>query len=456
MAGAKLRGRWWLAAASIGAWLSGIVGACAGVPPCEKNSDCTYGHYCQEGECLQDCDPDLDPEIDCPKAHVCNQNGQCEFPGNGGGGAGAGPGGGDPGGGGAGGTATGVGGVGGTATGTGGTGGSPTGTGGGPTKGELDSCTASNECLGGLVCKPLTKSGAQRCTKACSSDAQCPRGTRCIDDGTGLHCLGIDVGRSCSAASQCNFACIQPANYCTLECNSGFDCPNGYGCMPVGNPAVNVCVRAEALCSPSDTSGCIAPAACDLSPNLILGSCTTTCNTAADCPKRAAPLTPWTCDGLCRRPADVFGPLPGGFTPTEWHCDAGFNPVVLCNDAQHINFAQFTVPPPPAVDCSSSFTTPGVAGDSCVNSCRYQGGCSHGYACVAVGGVGNERIGLCLPTGPKEPGVACSSNTECAFGYCSNNVCSRDCTLDDVCPGGLTCVAAGGPPVEGQPFKRCE
>jgi hypothetical protein len=91
-----------------------------------------------------------------------------------------------------------------------------------------------------------------------------------------------------------------------------------------------------------------------------------------------------------------------------------------------------------------------------VNSCRYQGGCSYGYACVAVGGISNERIGLCLPVGAKEPGVACSSNTECAFGYCYNNVCSRDCTSDGLCPGGLTCSNGPTPNVEGMTFRRCQ
>ena len=59
---------------------------------------------------------------------------------------------------------------------------------------------------------------------------------------------------------------------------------------------------------------------------------------------------PWTCDGggICRRPGDVYGPLPGGYTPTEWHCDASQNPAVLCNDAQHMNFTQFTVPAAPS------------------------------------------------------------------------------------------------------------
>jgi hypothetical protein len=95
-----------------------------------------------------------------------------------------------------------------------------------------------------------------------------------------------------------------------------------------------------------------------------------------------------------------------------------------------------------------------------VDSCRYQGGCPFGYACTAVGGLGMTRIGLCLPTGTGEVGAACAVDAECVFGYCSGPVsagkCSRDCTYDGLCPTGSTCLAAGGPAVEGVAFKRCQ
>ncbi len=438
---------------------------CAGVPPCERNSDCAEG-YCVDGECKVDC---VVAEFDCPKGYICNALGQCEYAGPwfGGSGPAGGTGGSFTGtsGGAAGATATGgsgaTGGGGSSVGGIGGGGPNPGGGGQGGSAGLLqllEVCSSDPECEGSLVCRAMVVSGTKRCTLSCLSDAQCPSGTRCLDPGGGAHCLGIDAGRYCNSATLCNFACLQPQNYCTLPCTNGGDCPNGYGCMPVGSPAQNACVKTEAMCSPSDTSACIAPAACDLSPSLILGSCTTACNTSADCPWRANPQTAWTCDGLCRRPNDVYGPLPGGFTPVEYHCDEYSQPVALCNDGrnQHIDFVQFIIPTPPAVDCQSSYTTAGVAGDACVNSCRYQGGCAYGFACTALGALGNERIGLCLPTGLGELGASCSAHTQCAFGYCNNGFCSRDCTADDVCPGAMTCTPGGAPPVEGMTFKRCE
>jgi len=226
--------------------------------------------------------------------------------------------------------------------------------------------------------------------------------------------------------------------------------------MGVGSPAQRVCVKAEAYCNAQQTTDCIAPAACDETTKMIIGGCTLACNTAADCPRRAAGLPAWTCNGLCRRPSDVSGSLPGGYTPAQYACNA-FNQVInLCNDGLHINFDTFTIPPNPSVNCNSLNTTDGLPGDACLDSCRYQGGCSYGFACTAVGNIASQRAGLCLPTGFVEVGAACTKHGDCVFGYCSNNKCSRDCTLDGVCPTGSSCVAVSGPTVEGMTFRRCE
>jgi hypothetical protein len=301
----------------------------------------------------------------------------------------------------------------------------------------------------------MAPNAAKRCTRACIANTDCLTQTRCINVAGENLCVWEDTGRICNNAQACNFACLISQQYCTTNCTSGADCPNGYGCMNVQNQ--NICVKAEAPCGPGDTAACIAPAACDTSASLVVAGCTLVCNTASDCPQRAAGLAPWSCQGgICARPGDVLGPLEGGATPAQYACDANSQPVNMCNDAQHIDFVAFNIPPPPVVNCNSPTTTDGAPGDSCVDSCRYQGGCRWGFACVAIGGIGNGRIGLCIPTGSGEPGAACANDTQCVFGYCSKNKCSRDCTADGICPGGLACVAVGGPPVEGQAFRRCE
>jgi hypothetical protein len=306
-----------------------------------------------------------------------------------------------------------------------------------------------------LLCRSDFKGGLGRCTRSCSSNTDCYGGRRCeLIDGAKVCVMG-DVGRTCSAANDCNFACLLNQQYCTTTCKTGLDCPNGYACQPVGSPAQNVCARVAAPCD-SNGSACIAPAACDASFGLLVASCTAACSTAADCPQRAPGLPPWTCDGLCRRPSDVLGPLPGGSTPTQYACNSGGAPVNLCNDGQHIDFQAFDIPKPPAVNCSSPVTTSGSPNDSCVDSCRYEGGCPWGFTCTAVGNINNSRIGLCLVNGGSPVGASCASNIECAHGYCVSGKCSRDCTADGLCPTGSTCTAAGGPPAQGLPFKRCQ
>jgi hypothetical protein len=228
--------------------------------------------------------------------------------------------------------------------------------------------------------------------------------------------------------------------------------------MGVGSPPTKVCVKAEVPCASGSAGACIGPAFCDESPELVVGGCTTACSSAFDCPQRAAGLPPWTCDGtLCRRPSDVSGPLQNGSTPAQYACNGQSVVVNVCNDNQHLDFNAFAIPNPPQVSCAATMTTDGIPTDSCVDSCRYEGGCSFGFACVAVGGVGNARIGLCLPAGAGEVGTPCTHDSQCAFAYCTAaNTCSRDCTADGVCPGGTQCLAGGGPAVEGQAFRRCQ
>jgi hypothetical protein len=312
----------------------------------------------------------------------------------------------------------------------------------------------------GLVNGPGSAYGVglpTRCTKSCAASADCMTGTRCTAVGAESYCVVSDVGRACAAAGSCNFACLTAQGYCTEKCQTGSDCPNGYGCQAVGAPAINVCVKAEAPCGPADTAACIAASACDTGAANIVAGCTLACGSAADCPQRALGLAPWTRNGVCGRPADVYGPLSTG-ERASYACNASSTVVNVCNDGQHIDFGSFTIPTPPVFACGGAMTTDGALGDTCVDSCRYQGGCTHGYGCTAVGSVSGGRIGLCLPAGTGEVGAPCSSDGACAFAYCNrtSGKCSRDCSADGLCPTGSTCKAGGGPPVEGLPFRRCE
>lgn len=422
--------------------------ACAGPEPCEINSDCLEG-ACIAGTCKREC---ADSERDCKPGFYCS-SGQC-LPDTGTGGNGSSG-------------STSVSSSSGSevssssssgSTSSSGGVSSSSSSGGAGTKGELDLCGADPECASPLLCRAMWKNGTSRCTRTCVSDGGCPSGMRCSAVNNEKFCTFSDIGKTCSNASACNFGCLEGPGYCTAACASGADCPNGFGCMAVGNPPTKVCVKASEYCDAQNTKGCIVPAACDTN-SLIVGACTLACNSSADCPQRASLLAQWTCNGgLCQRPGDVYGPLAGGYTPVEYACNQVSTVVNLCNDAQHMNFQTFSIPAPPSVNCASPVTTPGSAGDACVDSCRYQGGCPFNFGCTAVGNIGGGRIGLCLPTGGGEVGSSCTNDTQCVFGYCNSQKCSRDCTADGVCPTGSTCTAAGGavPNVEGMPFKRCQ
>lgn len=432
---------------------------CAREAPCEFNSDCGVG-YCLDGTCKQDC---FDSARDCPGGFVCNANAQCVPPESSASSSGTG---GTTGStimtGGHGGTSvttssssTGGGGTGGTMTTSSSTTSSST-TGNPTTKHEFDVCVSDGDCASPLVCRGKVAGSPKRCTRKCAATSQCMTGTRCELFNNEQYCAQNDVGRTCTTASNpCNFACLND-QYCTSECSTGYDCPNGYGCMDISS--YRVCVKAEAPCATGDAALCVAPEACDESPELFVGGCTLVCDSAADCPQRAAVLPPWTCDGggICRRPPDVYGPLQGGAKPAQYVNDCQGNVVNVCNDGFHMDFNAFSFPNPPAAACGASMTTPGIATDSCLNSCRYDGGCSHGFACTGLGDLGNARIGLCLPAGGGEVGASCSVHGQCLFGYCLNGKCSRDCTSDGICPNGKTCAPGGAPTIEGQPFKRCQ
>jgi len=318
---------------------------------------------------------------------------------------------------------------------------------------ELSPCASDAACASPLVCRAVFHDGPTRCTRHCASDGDCMTGTRCTSAAGEQVCLASDVGRACTSAADCHALCLTrvASPYCTATCATGSDCPAGYGCTAVGTPATRVCVAVERACSSGDASECIDSRECDVSPGLLVSGCTIACASASDCPRRASGLAPWTCDGSaqCRRPPDVFGPLGQG-ADAQYACNATSAVVTICNDG-HAAFDPFTIPSPPSVSCASSTTTSGVAGDRCVDSCRYQGGCADGFTCAAFG----APHGNCLPVGSSEVGASCTVDSQCRFGLCISGACSRDCTADGVCPSGSACMAHGGGTIEGQPHRVC-
>ena len=498
-----------------------FVTSCARPAACQRNSDCDRA-YCFEGECKRDC---LDDERDCPEGWVCNVNAQCvplnEGPigwpdasapddaGDDGGMGGAGGAGGsddldagtdsgdgsfedDGGTGGFGGSGGfeddgGSGGTGGRGGRDGGDDDPDAGDDGGVDEdggtgeddggiiddggvepprplGLLDLCSDDAECEGDFMCRPMWVNGPKRCTRSCTTSAQCMTGTRCETVGGERYCAQTDIGKACSTNDDCNSRCMTLRGYCTSQCNTGADCPNGYGCTAVGDPPVRMCVKVSIYCGDNPSVCAGGSPACE-HDDIPISSCTIPCNSSTDCPQRATALgDTWKCmkqpnwtTGYCMRPADVYGPIPGG-GHTEYLCAPGTTMVVnACNDGINTDVDAWYTPSPPPVNCNAAYTKPGVAGDTCVDSCRYQGACAFGFSCAAISEVSGQRLGLCLPTGGGEVGDPCTKHRDCAFGYCNldTGTCSRDCSADGICPSGSTCTPTGAF-IEGIQFKRCE
>lgn len=435
--------------------LLSLQSSCAGPRDCERNSDCVNA-YCDDGECKKDC---IVAEVDCPRGWTCNVIAKCEPPLDGGvvdpdagetgsggtsgaggtGGTGGGPagsGGGTGGMSGTGGTA----GIGGTA-GTGGT----AGAGGSTTGGvEFDYCGSDADCSAPLACRAMNVGGTvKRCTRLCSMSSQCMTGTRCTYD-TGF-CAFDDDGKPCNGTGQCGDACAA-LGYCSSECNTALDCPGGWGCVGASTGG-KACVRLDQLCDASNYSACLSQAHCD-NETMLVGGCTIQCTTVNDCPQRALGLPTWYCNqGVCIRPDDVWGAVPKGDT-TQWACEPYNNTVVnLCADALTFDAA-------PALTCPVSVSVPTSGG--CVQSCRYSGGCGYGWGCVGLGEMAGQRVGICIRAGAGEVGQGCANNEDCLFSLCDNGTCSRDCTVDGVCPTGFSCIAGGSPNVEGMQYRICK
>jgi hypothetical protein len=424
-----------LVLASAAAVVMVVASSCATSTVCAFTSDCALGYYCNaSGHCVRNC---VVSSRDCDPGYMCDQNGHCVPASDGAPPDGSSPDGMQ------------------MDTGPGDVTSDPDVMGTTGTKIELDLCASDSECKTGLLCRALYKSGPTRCTPTCTSSSQCRSGARCVMIGADTYCADEDVGRACSTMSPgtCNYACVSPG-YCTTLCTTGADCPNGYGCALVSSQ--KVCVRAEQYCGSGAMYACTS---LDCDTSILASGCTLPCSAASDCPQRSSMLAPWTCSTYCQRPSDVYGPLAQGDT-ASYACNGSNTEINLCNDAQHIDFQTFTIPPEPAITCPVSMSVDGSSGDVCVDTCRYAGGCAFGYECTGLGGIGGNRVDLCIPShGSGEVGASCSVHGDCAFGYCTAaSKCSRDCSADGLCPTGSTCTAVGGPnpTVEGITFKRCQ
>ena len=253
---------------------------CGGLgDPCFEPEECMSGE-CRvvDGEfvCVQNCNPELGPEAECPSGTVCDYitcgNGSCVVGSPGGGATGA-------------------------------------------------PCTENSDCQS-FYCY-TRDDGSRQCGRACSTTGPfCDEGTECVTEGFSCGaCLITDpsaprpFGATCSDASMCISGDCHAEGFCTQACTSHAECP-GYRCIgdrcASGSPAA-----VGSPCTMDDE--CIDGAGCG--PD---GLCATRCDTGCDATE--------TCtDGFCAPDGLRLGEACSGNEECASRICAG-TCTVLCTD----------------------------------------------------------------------------------------------------------------------------
>lgn len=300
------------------------------------------------------------------------------------------------------------------------------GTDAGPTGLYLDRCVDATDCVSSLCV--LDTDGTRFCSRSCSAHSNCADEHVCAEGVCGPD----DTGAACSTASpaSCNLGlCIGisgGAGHCTRQCASANECPAGFACTRAGG--MKICAEIEKPCTATGTE-CVT-GLCD--PTL---GCTSTCDSAADCPRRgtAFGVTPYTCEfnagaggNVCIPPIDIMGAdRMGTFcNPAVNSCRSG-----LCADLNETD----AIP------------------DQCVQVCNPEGGCPDGFGCQPQVTVEAGIQPFCVPSGAGALEATCGGGADCASALCDDPgaYCTRLC-VDGFCPSGWTCS-----PIPGSSVSIC-
>ena len=162
-----------------------------------------------------------------------------------------------------------------------------------------DPCANGQECSSGLC---VSDGQSSFCSQSCTQDADCPGDATCagLTNGGGACVPGDNSGGAGGFGDNCNESadcasglCLDDGDnvYCTEECQSNDDCPQGAGCFDAGQ--VNVCAWLDEPgggMNDADASygePCDGPADCIEELCLSDGMtqfCSRYCSVASDCP----------------------------------------------------------------------------------------------------------------------------------------------------------------------------
>ncbi len=141
-------------------------------------------------------------------------------------------------------------------------------------------CTLDTECRDEMVCRVYA--GIGECSRACTDDASCGEGFECRD-AMCMRDRRQGVGGVCQDNPDCGdaiCAALGDRLWCTAECASAADCPNGFICQDAGG--VSVCAPEAAL----DGEACMANSDCASGLCATIGAdsfCTSYCDRSTAC-----------------------------------------------------------------------------------------------------------------------------------------------------------------------------
>lgn len=301
----------------------------------------------------------------------------------------------------------------------------------GPRPGEPGSpCARNAECDSSLCL------ASGRCTKACSTQTDCPTAWGCSSlPGAGLVC-------QCALTSS-EETCDGVDNDCNARVDDGATCANGLLCQagacvcPPERTCGGACVDTQT--DEQHCGGCSRP--CGANNECVAGACVLSCGALTACSNMCVntQTDPNHC-GMCGRSCGTGGSCNNG-TCT---CGGG---LTLCSSAcvdtqtstahcgmcgRSCNGGQTCVAGMCMGGGTSSSSSSGGSG-GCTNTCMYanDGACDDGGpgAEFAVCALGTD----CTDCGPRSGGTSSSSSG----GMATNRPLGDPCTADSQCAGGF-------------------
>ncbi len=283
----------------------------------------------------------------------------------------------------------------------------------GPDAGPDAGCTADSQCA-----PPAMVCTAGSCVTGCLPGG-CGLNQFCDTYGTG-RCVAASgaggPGSVCTSDSQCAPQALSSYGLCvTLGADAGAVCSSL--CVATSEcPAGEVCALLGAI------GVCLSPAAAGYAPGQVgTGAIDSTCTSYTSCDS----IAPASCAAFdtAKSPTTVCTDTCAGKglgCPTGWSC--------LTIGIFYVSDAGPTCTSNAVCDFNSGCYTTALGGDGKCHQEQYSD------ECVSFGQLAGSAAG-----------ATCTVDSDCAYNWCFNGVCTAPCCVSADCQSGQACGPLGGP-----------